>query len=136
METLRALANAALWTGKWYDQSCNTVACDYSGNNEFHDEIAHPCPLGLTEYLVAVQPKNMLVFIGAVDIFVARLAELNAEVAALQKDVARLDFMEKNLLREATMRFDNGSMKAVNAWSIASVGTNLRDAIDAVKGSK
>ena len=47
------------------------------------------------------------------------------------EDTARLDWMEKSLLREASMRFPDGSFKAVNAWSIASARTDLREAIDA-----
>jgi hypothetical protein len=53
--------------------------------------------------------------------------------AAKSTDTERLDFMEKHLLREASMRFSDGSFKAVNAWSIASAGTDLRQAIDAAR---
>ncbi len=47
------------------------------------------------------------------------------------KDAKRLDWMEKNLIRDASMRFEDGTFKAVNAWAIASASTDLREAIDA-----
>lgn len=63
---LRELAAAALWTGRWYDAGCNTVQCDYSNKKE-HDEIAHPCPLGITEYIAAVHPAAILEILDALD---------------------------------------------------------------------
>ena len=63
---LRELAAAALWTGRWYDAGCNTVQCDYNGGEE-HDEIAHPCPLGITEYIAAVHPAAILEILDALD---------------------------------------------------------------------
>lgn len=59
-----------------------------------------------------------------------RAEKAEGEVLALRQDKARLDGMEKQLLRKASMRFDDGTFKAVNAWSIASAGTNLREALD------
>lgn len=47
-------------------------------------------------------------------------------------DTKRLNFMQDNLLRDASMRFDDGSFKAVNAWTIASAGKDLRAAVDAM----
>lgn len=79
LHDLKEFATDALWTGKWYDQGCNTVACDYDGKEGMdHDEIAHPCPLGLTEYLVAVQPKNTLVLLATVAALQASIAEFVA----------------------------------------------------------
>jgi hypothetical protein len=46
-------------------------------------------------------------------------------------DTARLNWVETHLLRDASMRFPNGSFKTVNAWSIASHRKDLREAIDA-----
>lgn len=54
-------------------------------------------------------------------------------LAAAEADAARLEWMQKNLLRESSMRFDDGSFKMVNAWAIASTGTDLRAAIDAAR---
>ena len=45
---LRRVAEAALWTGNWYDQNCNALGCDYNapdGDGMGHDEIAHQCRL-------------------------------------------------------------------------------------------
>lgn len=49
----------------------------------------------------------------------------------LERDAARLTWMQEKLIREASMRFPDGSFKSVNAWSIASAGTDLREAVDA-----
>ncbi|MBU9420805.1 hypothetical protein KTE23_30090, partial [Burkholderia multivorans] len=64
VKKLRELAQAALWTGNWYDAGCNTLMCTYPENSGDlsgeSDEIAHPCPLGLVEYMEAAQPKAIL----------------------------------------------------------------------------
>jgi chromosome segregation ATPase len=57
----------------------------------------------------------------------------------LEADAARLEFMDKNLIHKASMRFEDDSLekhkawsfKEVNAWTIASAGTDLREALDA-----
>lgn len=64
--------------------------------------------------------------------FLGRLA------AAMERDTnaadtARLDFFAEHCLREASMRFDDGTFKAVNAWTIAAAGKDLRAAIDAMR---
>ncbi len=66
---LRRLASAALWTGRWYDAGCNTVNCTYADAQTSDEvgEIAHPCPLGLTDYLVAVQPSAILSLLDSID---------------------------------------------------------------------
>ncbi len=66
-DKLRQLANDALWTGGWYDAGCNTVHCDYDGKDEHHDEIAHPCPLGVTGYIAAVHPRQILALLDELD---------------------------------------------------------------------
>ncbi|WP_157765520.1 hypothetical protein [Burkholderia multivorans] len=64
VKRLRELAQAALWTGNWYDAGCNTLMCTYPENSGDlsgeSDEIAHPCPLGLVGYMAAAQPKAIL----------------------------------------------------------------------------
>ncbi|EGD06626.1 hypothetical protein B1M_00570 [Burkholderia sp. TJI49] len=64
VKKLRELAQAALWTGNWYNAGCNTLMCTYPENSGDlsgeSDEIAHPCPLGLVEYMEAAQPKVIL----------------------------------------------------------------------------
>ncbi|WP_261524494.1 hypothetical protein [Burkholderia multivorans] len=64
VKKLRELAQAALWTGNWYDAGCNTLMCTYPENSGDlsgeSDEIAHPCPLGLVGYMEAAQPKAIL----------------------------------------------------------------------------
>lgn len=64
VKKLRELAKAALWTGDWYDAGCNTLMCTYPENSGDlsgeSDEIAHPTPLGLVEYMAAAQPKVIL----------------------------------------------------------------------------
>ena len=60
-------------------------------------------------------------------------AHLRARPAVPEaKDTKRLDWMQKHLLRDATIRLSNGDMKAVNAWAISSADKDLRGAIDAV----
>lgn len=47
-------------------------------------------------------------------------------------DTERLDWMDKALLRRASLRLnDTLQFIEVNAWSIASAGTDLRAAVDA-----
>lgn len=60
-DRLRELAEQAKWTGRWYDAGCNTVICSYGKDDPAeHDEVAHPVPLGITEYLAAVNPAAIL----------------------------------------------------------------------------
>ncbi|MDR8750729.1 hypothetical protein FEP95_04801 [Burkholderia multivorans] len=64
VKRLRELAQDALWTGNWYNAGCNTLMCTYPENSGDlsgeSDEIAHPTPLGLVEYMAAAQPKVIL----------------------------------------------------------------------------
>lgn len=61
---LKRLAEEASWTGRWYDAGCNTVMCTYVDKDvSDHDEIAHPCPLGITAYIAAVHPAAILTLI-------------------------------------------------------------------------
>jgi hypothetical protein len=59
---------------------------------------------------------------------------LKAENTVLRVDAERMDYMQNHLLRKATMRFDM-EFKEVNAWTIASANTNLREAIDAARAA-
>lgn len=72
---LRRLAQDAAWTGRWYDDGCNTVLCDYGkSDSSEHDEIAHPCPLGISTYLAAVHPAAILTLLDALDAALAGAA--------------------------------------------------------------
>lgn len=66
----------------------------------------------------------------------AILATASAAPAEQARDAARLQWMIDNLWREASMRFDDGSFKTVNAWTIASADKDLRAAIDAAIASQ
>lgn len=50
---LRRLAQDQEWIGRWYDAGCETLMAERDGE---HEEVAHPMPIGLVPYLVAVQP--------------------------------------------------------------------------------
>ena len=50
---LRRLAQDQQWIGRWYDAGCETLMAERDGE---HEEVAHPMPIGLVPYLVAVQP--------------------------------------------------------------------------------
>lgn len=76
-EALRALAEAAKWTGKWYDAGCNTVYCTYDKEDSIlHDEIAHPVPFGVSGYIAAAHPQAVIALL-------ARIAELESELEAV-----------------------------------------------------
>ena len=76
-EALRALAEAAKWTGKWYDAGCNTVNCTYDKEDSIlHDEIAHPVPFGVSGYIAAAHPQAVIALLD-------RIAELESELEAV-----------------------------------------------------
>lgn len=76
-EALRALAEAAKWTGKWYDAGCNTVYCTYDKEDSIlHDEIAHPVPFGVSGYIAAAHPQAVIALLD-------RIAELESELEAI-----------------------------------------------------
>lgn len=76
-EALRALAEAAKWTGKWYDAGCNTVYCTYDKEDSIlHDEIAHPVPFGVSGYIAAAHPQAVIALLD-------RIAELESELEAV-----------------------------------------------------
>lgn len=50
---LRRLGEGQQWIGRWYDAGCETLMAERDGE---HEEVAHPMPIGLVPYLVAVQP--------------------------------------------------------------------------------
>lgn len=68
LDQLEALAKAALWTGDW-NASCGTVDCAYPADSKLageFDEIAHPVPLGVSDYIAAAQPRAILELIAEV----------------------------------------------------------------------
>ena len=76
-EALRALAEAATWTGKWYDAGRNTVHCTYDKEDSIlHDEIAHPVPFGVSGYIAAAHPQAVIALLD-------RIAELESELEAV-----------------------------------------------------
>ena len=76
-ERLRVLAEAATWTGKWYDAGCNTVHCTYDKEDSIqHDEIAHPVPLGVSGYIAAAHPQAVLALLD-------RIADLEAQLESI-----------------------------------------------------
>jgi hypothetical protein len=54
---LRRLAQDQEWIGRWYDAGCETLMAERNGE---HEEVAHPIPIGLVPYLIAVQPASIL----------------------------------------------------------------------------
>ena len=76
-ERLRVLAEAATWTGKWYDAGCNTVHCTYDKEDSIqHDVIAHPVPLGVSGYIAAAHPQAVLTLLD-------RIADLEAQLESI-----------------------------------------------------
>lgn len=53
LNELRRLGEGQQWIGRWYDAGCETLMAERDGE---HEEVAHPMPIGLVPYLVAVQP--------------------------------------------------------------------------------
>lgn len=94
---LKRLAEEASWTGRWYDAGCNTVMCTYVDKDvSDHDEIAHPCPLGITGFIAAANPKTILALTAENERhrelatkFKEETDSLRAEVEALRKDALR-----------------------------------------------
>lgn len=73
---LKRLAEEASWTGRWYDAGCNTVMCTYVDKDvSDHDEIAHPCPLGITGFIAAANPKTILSLIAENEQYKAQFDE-------------------------------------------------------------
>ncbi|WP_429499059.1 hypothetical protein ACQUFY_08175 [Robbsia andropogonis] len=58
-EAMRKAAVMAAWTGKWYNAGCNTVMCQYEDGHP-DGEIAHPEPIGVTDFIALAYPKAIL----------------------------------------------------------------------------
>lgn len=66
----------------------------------------------------------------------ALLRDHGPELLRALEDAERLEWMSHALLRRASIRIDGTTtFKAVNAWSIAADGTDLRAAIDQARQS-
>jgi hypothetical protein len=80
LDALESLAKAAEWTGHWYYAGCNTVECKYPPSTHNYagqvDEIAHPVPLNVAEFIAAANPSVIL--------------DLCAEVRRLRESVDKL----------------------------------------------
>lgn len=128
---LKRLAEEASWTGRWYDAGCNTVMCTYVDKDvSDHDEIAHPCPLGITGFIAAANPKTILALIAenerlradGNDVFGLAQAradtidQLRAEVEGLRNSLRQIsnevDCNMRPLIRDLVNRacgLDNGA---------------------------
>jgi len=87
-EELKRLAEAALWTGRWYDGGCETLMGTYGDDSEGaegHGEVVHPVPLGIVPFLAAVQPAAILELIAEVERLNAVIRQLTAEAADAQE---------------------------------------------------
>ena len=85
MNDLRTLAEDTLAiTGEWYDAGCNTVQC-----YKHHDEIAHPCPLGITGYIEAVSPEKIIALLDRIDELQTVCAETYQVVGMLAREAGR-----------------------------------------------
>lgn len=103
LDKLERAANAASWTGHWYDAGCNTVNCDYnSKSSEGHDEICHPVSLGITEHIANCEPSAILELIAHIRALREALLWTGAAVKAMPKD-------ERDMLE----RKDTGEIKSV-----------------------
>lgn len=91
-QALRSLAEAAIWTGRWYYAGCNTVHCTYGKEDaSLHDEIAHPCPEGVAQFIAAVDPSVVIALLDRIACLECGLDErvrtLEAEVALLRSQL-------------------------------------------------
>jgi hypothetical protein len=64
LDHLESLAKGAEWTGRWYYAGCNTVECKYPPSTHNYagqvDEIAHPVPLNVAEFIAAANPSAII----------------------------------------------------------------------------
>jgi len=89
---LRKLAEAAMWTGRWYDGGCETLMGTYGDDSEGaegHGEVVHPVPLGIVPFLAAVQPAAIIALIAEID---SLRDEVNGLTGELGRERERLDF--------------------------------------------
>lgn len=130
---LRALAEAA-GSEQWHlskygsvmdvTNNFEIVPAEMASDDKAFIAAANPAAIiALLDRLEALEQKCIL--------YSASLNQADVRLEAAEVDVKRLDWFAKHSMREASMRFDDGSFKAVNAWTIASSGTDLRTAIDA-----
>lgn len=87
LNELRRLGEGQQWIGRWYDAGCETLMAERDGE---HEEVAHPMPIGLVPYLVAVQP--------------AAVSELLDRLEAAEKEREALLEALKHIARTAIAR--------------------------------
>ncbi|WP_261524168.1 ead/Ea22-like family protein [Burkholderia multivorans] len=130
VKRLRELAQAALWTGNWYDAGCNTLMCTYPENSGDlsgeSDEIAHPCPLGLVGYMEAAQPKAILALCDRLEAAEKQQQSLTSLLAEC-RNVAYVEGYAENFLSAAV-----GSPDDVPAF-VGQTVTELRTKLEAAE---
>lgn len=80
LDELLAQAEAAMWTGRWYDGGCGTLMAETA---QGCDDVAHPIPTGIVPYLVSVQPA-------AIQALAERLRAAESENTALRDTLSKL----------------------------------------------
>ncbi|MBU9624724.1 hypothetical protein [Burkholderia multivorans] len=129
VKRLRELAQAALWTGNWYNAGCNTLMCTYPENSGDlsgeSDEIAHPCPLGLVGYMEAAQPKAILALCDRLE-----AAEKDAERYRAMRDFGKDGVKMKPPVEHVHAMIYSHMVGAIPASRVAT-GDELDRAIDA-----
>lgn len=126
---LRRLAEEQQWIGRWYDAGCETLMAEMNGE---HEEVAHPMPIGLVPYLVAVQPAaiaELLDLLEAVEQDRRTLVfTLGKECAAV--DAAKSECLEKSRLLSISREREAALMAKLEA------AEKERDALSAPEGWK
>ena len=94
---MRRLAKEQEWIGRWYDAGCETLMAERNGE---HEEVAHPIPIGLVPYLIAVQPASILELLDRLEAAEKERDNANAAAVNIALEAERLQW-ENDALRAA-----------------------------------
>ena len=85
---MRRLAKEQEWIGRWYDAGCETLMAERNGE---HEEVAHPIPIGLVPYLIAVQPASILELLDRLEAAEKERDNANAAAAGVALKAQKLE---------------------------------------------
>ena len=107
---MRRLAKEQEWIGRWYDAGCETLMAERNGE---HEEVAHPIPIGLVPYLIAVQPASILELLDRLEAAEKERDNANAAAVNIALEAERLQ-CENDALR-AALRHEADCVEAAKA---------------------
>ena len=107
---MRRLAKEQEWIGRWYDAGCETLMAERNGE---HEEVAHPIPIGLVPYLIAVQPASILELLDRLEAAEKERDNANAASVNIALEAERLQ-CENDALR-AALRHEADCVEAAKA---------------------